>query len=255
MLSWGPQPLPHTQRIAIAREIADRVKERFPLDVFAIGLYGSLARQEDGPYSDIELFGVLRTAQYEERYEWCTAEWKAEVDIYGEQTLREQAASVTVRWPLTHSAFQTVLPLDDPEHFFDEIRAITQASPEPLFRAAIKDLLVDDMFEHIGKIRNAQTLGIPTALPTLAPKLAHAVAMMVGLANHHCYTTGTRVLSEAVTLPDLPDGFRELSQMILSGDLRDGKQLGVACERLWQGINVWAQGHGYQFISPERIPL
>ncbi len=255
MLSWGPQALPHTQRMAIAYEIAERVKERFPLEVFAIGLYGSLAREEDGPYSDIELFGVLRTSQYEQRYEWCTAAWKAEVDLYGEQTLRERAARVDGRWPLTHSAFQTVLPLYDPEHFFVEIRTIAQTSPEPLFREAIESLLVDDVFECIGKIRNAQASGIPTAFPALVLKLGQAVAMMVGLANRQCYTTGTRVISEAMALPDLPDGFRELGQAILTGDLRDGQQLGVACEHLWQGLNIWAQGQGYHFISPERIPF
>ena len=254
-LSWGPQPLPHTQRLTIAHEIAERVKKRFHPEVLAIGLYGSLAREEDGPYSDIELFGVLRTDQYEQRYEWCTAKWKAEVDLYGKQTLRERAARVDGRWPLTHSAFQTVLPLDDPEHFFAEIRTIAQASPEPLFREAIENLLVDDVFECIGKIRNAQTLGIPTALPTLVPKLAQAVAMVVGLANRQCYTTGTRVIPEAMALPDLPDGFRELGQIILTGDFRDGQQLGTASERLWQGLNIWAKDHGYQFISQERIPF
>ena len=120
----------------------------FPPGGVAIGLYGSLAREEDGPFSDIEMFGVLQANQYEQRYEWCTAAWKAEVDIYGKQTLREQAARVDGRWPLTHSAFQTVLPLYDPEHFFAEICTIAQASPEPLFRAAIENLLVDDVFVH-----------------------------------------------------------------------------------------------------------
>ncbi|HWZ18494.1 MAG TPA: nucleotidyltransferase domain-containing protein [Ktedonobacteraceae bacterium] len=148
MLAWGPQALQHTQRMAIAHEIAERLKERFHPEVVAIGLYGSLAREEDGPFSDIEMFGVLQANQYEQRYEWCTAAWKAEVDIYGKQTLREQAARVDGRWPLTHSAFQTVLPLYDPEHFFAEICTIAQASPEPLFRAAIENLLVDDVFVH-----------------------------------------------------------------------------------------------------------
>lgn len=127
MLSWGPQALPQTQRMAIAHEIAERVKERFHLEVFAVGLYGSLARGEDGPYSDIELFGVLRTGHYKHRYEWCTAEWKAEVDLYGKQTLLERAARVDDRWPLTHGALQTVLPLYDPEQFFAEIRKIAQS--------------------------------------------------------------------------------------------------------------------------------
>jgi kanamycin nucleotidyltransferase len=254
-LSWGPQPLQHSQRLTIANEIAERVKVRFHPEVIAIGLYGSLAREEDGPYSDIELFVVLRTDQYEQRYEWCTTKWKAEVDLYGKQTLRERAAHVDGRWPLTHSAYQTVLPLHDPEHFFAEIRTIAQASPEPLFREAIENLLVDDVFECIGKILNAQVLVITTALPTLVLKLVQAVAMVVGLANRQCYTTGTQVISEAMALPDLPDGFRELGQIILTGDLRDGQQLGTLCERLWHGLNVWANEHGYQFISQERIPF
>jgi kanamycin nucleotidyltransferase len=247
--------LSHTQRLTIAHEIAERVKERFHPEVIAIGLYGSLAREEDGPYSDIELFGVLRTDQYEQRYEWCTAKWKAEVDLYGKQTLRARAARVDGRWPLTHSAFQTVLPLEDPEHFFAEIRTIAQASPEPLFREAIENLLVDDVFECIGKIRNVQALGIPNVLPTLVLKLIQAVAMVVGLANRQCYTTGTHVISESMALPDLPDGFRELGQIILTGDFRDGQQLGTVCERLWQGLNIWAKDHDYQFISPQRIPF
>jgi kanamycin nucleotidyltransferase len=79
--------------------------------------------------------------------------------------------------------------------------------------------------------------------------------MVIGLANRQCYTTGTRVISEAMALPDLPDGFRELGQIILTGDFRDGQQLGTACERLWQGLNIWAKDHGYQIISQERIPF
>jgi len=67
--TFGPQSLSHPQRLTIAQEIAERVKERFHPEVIAIGLYGSLAREDDGPYSDIELFGVLRTDQYEQRYE------------------------------------------------------------------------------------------------------------------------------------------------------------------------------------------
>jgi len=241
--------------MAIAHEIAERVQERFHPEVVAIGLYGSLVREEDGPYSDIELFAVLRTDQYEQCYEWCTPAWKAEVDLYGKQTLRERAARVNERWSLTHSSFQTVLPLYDPEQFFAEIRTIVQASPEPLFREAIKNLLVDDVFECIGKIRNAQALGTFTMLPALVLKLVQAVALIVGLANRHCYTTGTHVISEAVALPDLPDGFRELGQVALTGDLRNGEQLAAACERLWQGLNTWSEGHGYQIISPQRIPF
>src|SRR5437764_941624 len=66
---------------------------------------------------------------------------------------------------------------------------------------------------------------------------------------------GTRVISEAMALPDLPDWFRELGQIILTGDFRDGQQLGTVCESLWQGLNIWAKDHRFQIISPQRIPF
>lgn len=253
--SYGPKPLSHSQRLSIAYEIVERMKDRFHRDLLSIGLYGSLARGEDGPYSDIEIFGVLQTDHYIQRHEWCTAEWKAEVDLYGKQTLRDLAARVDERWPLTHSAFLTVLPLDDPERFFAELRAIVQTRPDSLFREAIKNLLVDDVFECIGKIRNAQVLEMPTTLPALVLKLAQAVAMVIGLANRQCFSTGTSVITEAMVLPDRPEGFSELGKLILTGDLHDSRQLGTLCENLWQGINEWAKEHTYHYISYEHIPF
>jgi kanamycin nucleotidyltransferase len=253
--SYGPQSLSHSQRLSIAYEIAEHMKHSFHHDLLGIGLYGSLAREQDGPYSDIEIFGVLQTDHYEQRFEWCTAEWKAEVDLYGKQTLRDLAARVDERWPLTHSAFLTVLPLDDPEHFFAELRAIVQTRPDSLFREKIKNLLVDDVFECMGKIRNAQALEMPTTLPALVLKLAQAVAIVIGLANRQCFTTGTTVIAESMALQNRPEGFSELGQLILSGDLHDSQQLGTLCENLWQGINDWAKEHRYHYISYERFPF
>jgi kanamycin nucleotidyltransferase len=165
------------------------------------------------------------------------------------------AACIDGSWPLTHSALQTILPLYDPEQFFAGLRPIIQASPEPLFREAIERVLVDNVFEVIGKIRDAHVFGTQDTLPALVVKLAQNVAMVVGLANRHCYTTATRALPEAMALPDLPDGFGDVAHLVLAGVLRDGQHLVAATERLWQGLNVWADGHGYRPISPERIPF
>ena len=53
----GPQPYSHAERMTRAKEIAAQFRAKF--DVLAIGLYGSLARGTDGPYSDIEMHCVL----------------------------------------------------------------------------------------------------------------------------------------------------------------------------------------------------
>ncbi len=56
-----PYPIEHQERMKLANIIAERLMKRYDESVKAIGLYGSLTRNEDGPYSDIEMFCVLRT--------------------------------------------------------------------------------------------------------------------------------------------------------------------------------------------------
>ena len=54
-----PEPMEHQRRMQLAETIAQRLMIRYGDLVKAIGLYGSLACNEDGPYSDIEMFCVL----------------------------------------------------------------------------------------------------------------------------------------------------------------------------------------------------
>jgi kanamycin nucleotidyltransferase len=81
------------------------------------GVYGSLARGADGPYSDIEMMCLLRTAGVERTVEWSHGPWKAEVNFLGYDVALRQAAEVDGDWPLAHGAYLNVLPLHDPERF------------------------------------------------------------------------------------------------------------------------------------------
>lgn len=51
-MTGGPQPIKRTERMALVQEIADRLLAVYQECVHAIGLYGSTARDTDGPYSD-----------------------------------------------------------------------------------------------------------------------------------------------------------------------------------------------------------
>ncbi|MFL5629162.1 MAG: nucleotidyltransferase domain-containing protein [Ktedonobacteraceae bacterium] len=99
-----PQPMNHQQRMRLAQAIAERLISRYGESVKALGLYGSLARNEDGPYSDIEMFCVLRKGEETHTYEWCTGPWKAEVNVLDEVSLRQEASQIDGRWALTHGA-------------------------------------------------------------------------------------------------------------------------------------------------------
>ncbi|WP_010497279.1 ANT(4')-I family aminoglycoside nucleotidyltransferase [Paenibacillus elgii] len=252
----GPQAVTKEKRRAIAREIADRLKRVYGDNIKALGLYGSMARGTDGPFSDTEMLCVLRSGDklVDFSHEWAAGAWKAEVNVYSEEVLLQYARTVEDTWPLSHGAFLTALPLYDPDGFFDDLKAAVHSPDEADFRENIRSILVGEMFEFAGKWRNANAQGPRTYLPYLAMETAHYGAMLIGLHHRTTYSTGAKVIPEAMTLPDRPDGFDTLAQLVLSGELSDPDSVFLACEAFWSGLQAWAEEHDYAFIT-ERIPF
>jgi kanamycin nucleotidyltransferase len=254
-MSPNPEPMDHQQRMDLAGKIAERLTARYEAAVKAIGLYGSLARNEDGPYSDIEMFCVLKAPGKTYNYEWSTGPWKAEVNVLDEVSLRQKASQVDGRWAQTHGAFMHIFPLAGPEDYFSGLRELVMTHPPEIFHAAIEEVLIGDIYEIIGKVRNAQAKEHHQALTVLAVELVLRTAYALGLAHRYLYRTKSSVLDEAVNLPDPPEGFHTLAQMVMMGNLQDAKTVNSACDTLWSGLVRWAKERGYTLIAPHGIPF
>ncbi|XEC94257.1 ANT(4')-I family aminoglycoside nucleotidyltransferase [Paenibacillus tarimensis] len=256
MYNNGPNPISRSERMEICREITGRLHEVYGNKIKAIGVYGSVARGTDGPYSDIEMFCVQHQSglPVEECYEWSAGSWKAEVDIYSADLLLAKAAIVERRWPLTHGPYFNVLSLYDPDSFFPALKMAAEAPEKSSFSVAINEVLVGEMYEFIGKLRNANQGGPQTYLPYLAVQLAQNGAMLIGLHNRKTYSTGAMVLPEAVTLPDRPDGYDRVAELVMSGQLAEPPMIVSACERYWNGLVKWAEEYDY-VIHSKRLPF
>jgi len=250
----GPQPMNHQQRLQLARTIARQLSVRYTDALTAIGLYGSVARGQDGPYSDLELFCVLQDPGASRNLEWCCGPWKAEVNIRSERDLRREAAYLDGRWALTHGAFVHILPLTDPKHYFAGLPALVmQHTPED-FQSLIAAELVGEIYECMGKIRNALAQQHARALPALAILLIQHSAYILGLEHRHLYQTTSSLLDEAIGLPALPQGFTGLAQLVMAGTLSDAERVALACEHLWSGLVQWAAERGYPLDSLQELP-
>jgi len=254
-MSPDPQPMDHRQRLELARRIARRLAARYNASLKAIGLYGSVARNQDGPYSDIEMFCVLKEPGETRNFEWCAGPWKAEVNVRGEENLRGLAARLDERWALTHGAFVRVLPLMDPEHYFAGLQELVMHHAPEDFRLLIEEGLIDDMYERVGKIRNAFVRQQYQALPTLAVLLAQRTAYILGLEHRHLYQTASSLLDEAIQFPNLPEGFTSLAHLVMGGRLSDAALVESACDTLWAGLVRWADERSYTLVTPEEIPF
>lgn len=237
----GPQPMERERRLELAYRIAERVQRHYRERALAVGIYGSLAQGSDGPYSDIEMHCVLRGSGIERWHEWSTGPWKAEVDVYSADVALRWASEVDVDWSITHGAYTRVLPVQDPTGFFPRLRDTVLAQPDRAFERAIDDVIVGELYERIGKIRNARAAGNDACLPYLVVDLARVGACLLGLAHRHLYGSSSRLFEESLTLTDRPDGYDGLCQMVMSGALTDADRIADMGETFWRGVEAWAE--------------
>src|SRR5579863_3720244 len=195
----GPQPIEHEQRLNLAREIAARAVAVRGEHLLAIGVYGSTARCTDGPCSDLEILCVLNTHDEDYDYEWVHGPWKAEVNFLSKDILLAKAAEVDERWPLTHGAFCNVLALYDLHNVFTALRDVVLSQPQKSFTSAIRGCITFELYEMMGKLRNAQYSRNTAYFPTIALHMTTFGAYIIGLANRYHYTTGSRVHIESLT--------------------------------------------------------
>lgn len=242
-MKTGPQPISLEQRRQTAHEIAAALQNHYQERLLALGVYGSLARQTDGPFSDIEMHCIVQGEGVELAYEWSAGAWKAEVDVYSPEMILAQAAEVDGDWSITHGAFVRVWPLYDPQAFFLRLKETALSQAEEVFRFRIKEVIVGDLYELVGKVRNAWAAQTLACLPEYAMHMARGTACLVGLAHRHLYNGSATLFEEALALPDAPRGFNALCCRVMSGHLSSAQSIVREMNALWAGIESWATEH------------
>ncbi len=240
----GPQPYPHDQRMSRAREIAAKFQAHYGEQMLASGLYGSVARSADGPHSDIEIHVVIDGNNIERCFEWSEGPWKAEVDVYSPDVILAQAAELDEFWPLTHGAYVYVQPIHDPQDIFAHVRKVALAHTDQEINAMLREVLIGDIYECIGKLRNGILPGFSHIMPAYAVDTVRFGACLLGLAHRRIYSSSVAMFPESLQLPDRPTGYNHLCGMVMRGELSNPPRLLEAANAYWDGLETWAAARG-----------
>jgi kanamycin nucleotidyltransferase len=243
-MATGPTEYTHTARMARAEAISARFQAHYDESLLAIGIYGSLARGTDGPFSDIEMHVIVKGEEIERAFEWSSGPWKAEVDVYSADVFLAQAASFDGIWPITQGAFTRVLPLHDPKRLFHRAAHAVFDHTLDDYNDLIREVLIGDLYEVVGKARNALSSGRTGNLSAEAVSAARYAACVIGLANRHLYSSGPQVFPESLELPGRPGGYDALLGLVMRGELSDPSAVLAAIDALWDGEESWAVEHG-----------
>jgi kanamycin nucleotidyltransferase len=142
-----------------------------------------------------------------------------------------------------------VLPLYDPGGFFERLKVTVSTQPDEAFRTAMAALIVGEIYEVVGKVRNCQTSGRTSSLALYTVELASYGAWLAGLANRHLYLSSSTMLTEVLALRGLPAGYQSLCQMVMRGELQDHKLIYQVVDDFWRGVIDWCASNEIRVVQ------
>lgn len=244
----GPQAASPDQRRSAVSRLVSSLEIAFGNSIVAIGLYGSTGRGADRAYSDIEIFCVLRKTGEKRRLEWTDANGKYEVELFGEDVIRRRAAELDEGWPITHAAYANPKPIRGDPDFFNELRALVFDHSENQFHDVIREIIVGELYEGVGKVRNAISSGTHETLPRVAMRIELMSELMVGLAHRRIYTSTALATIESMALTPRPVGHDELCRLVMSGQLADASRTSEVIEQHWSSVVDWAAARNVDLV-------
>ncbi|MCE5172063.1 KNTase domain-containing protein [Paenibacillus profundus] len=250
MLTY-PAATTREEKIHIIGQIKDRLLQQHGETILAIGLYGSIAQGIDGPYSDIELLVVTKDGISLPDYEFIYLPFKIEISMNQKHEVCQCATAVDDSWAIKAGVYTHLEAIYDPTGLLDQIRALSKQISKEAIRETMREFMIWEPYETMGKIRNNKIAGNDSYLPLGAKDLAWQTAKLIGLANRTFYNTRAQTYEESLRMPSRPSGYDELVELMMRGQLHDTEVVYKRCECLWTGLNEWYEKMGIDYKVKE----
>ncbi len=249
-----PTPTTREEKLEMIHQIKDRFLHKHGEDIIAIGVYGSVGLGKDGPYSDIEMHVVTKNGISLKGHEFIYDKFKIEISTNQKDEIYKEASEVTDMWPIKAGSYVNILPIYDPSNIFEELKGLPFQAQDEEFRYIMKEFMIWEPYETMGKIRNNFRVANLAYVPLGAKDLTWQTAKLIGLANKQYYSTRANTYQESLQMNSKPSGYESLVNAVMEGELRDKQHVYELCENLWIGLNEWFEQLGIDYKVDE-LPL
>jgi kanamycin nucleotidyltransferase len=138
----------------MANEIKNKLLVHYKESILAVGVYGSIGQGTDGPFSDIEMHVITDNHTELKGHEFVYDRFKIEISTRTKDEIFKKAMKVDDMWPIKTGSLIHVLPLYDPYKIFEDIKSLPQKVSDNEFKEVIKEFMIWEPYETMGKIRN-----------------------------------------------------------------------------------------------------
>lgn len=182
MLTY-PTSTTRSEKLEMIAVLKDRLLAAHGEHIVAIGVYGSIALETDGPYSDIEMHVVTNAYYPIEDLEFIYDQFKIEIGFHDKQAFLEKAKKIDDSWAISAGAFIHVLAVYDPTNLFEQVKTLPFTYLSAAVNHVMKEFMIWEPYETMAKIRKSHKSGNYNYIPLGANDLVWETAKLIGLAN------------------------------------------------------------------------
>jgi kanamycin nucleotidyltransferase len=242
----------HNDRIELVREIANKIVDRYGKDIIGIALYGSVAKNEDAEYSDLE-FWIATTNKIPSRDVLCIYKGQSIELFYGPaDNFISDTKTVTPFWPLKADMRRSFIILHEQEKYFDRIHQAANDIDEQAYNDAIRERMLHT-FELIGKLKNAREINDKYGILALARDITFSFALLIGLVNRSFYKSQRGMYNKSKEMPLKPNNYSELLDIAGGFESTDTEKVYKATIGLWEQTRRFINDQGIIWDRDELI--
>lgn len=254
MLAY-PAQTSREDKLKFVHLVKEKYLQRYQEAIMAIGVYGSLGKGTEGPFSDIEMHVITDNNTDIVEHELIFEPYKLEISVHTVDQIFAKAKRVDDMWPIRSGSYIHILALYDPQGVFAKLSQIPMQVTQEQLYDVMKVFMIWEPYETMGKLRNARLQQDWDYITLGAMDIAWKTAKLIGLANKRYFTTRVKTFAESLEMVSQPQGYRELVSCVMAGDLTNREKVYQLCENLWTGLNEWFEELGIEYKSKELPPF
>ena len=251
-LKFPLRKVSHEERVELGRKIAPQIIDTYRDAVLAIGIYGSVAKKLDRPYSDLELFCVvIDNLKLTDKF-YVYDGLLVEIDYFQESKYLEEAAKKGRDWHLGADMFRNRIVLFERNNWLAKLEKIVAENDRVDLSEEIR-LTTIGMTESLAAVRNARFKRDRRDLRTRAFYLAWDAARVVFYHNRTFVLTTSWFWKQLFECKKQPRGFRKLVDIVAGFENSTDAELVEAAEELWRVTMSTVQPRGISIESTNII--
>src|SRR5260370_19281544 len=148
----------HEERVEMGRKIASQIIDSYKDAVLAICIYGSTAKNLDRPYSDLEIFCVVRDSIEVKNKLYVHDGLLVEIDYPQESNLLKAAARVGWDWPIQADQYRNRIVLFERDNWLKKLEEAVAENDRADFTEELQRATAP-MTESLAPVRNRNFRG------------------------------------------------------------------------------------------------